>query len=69
MLACIVNAVQGFEIIFIFIILRILFEHLGQADHGVQWSSQFMTHVGEKLAFGLVGVLCFLPCFQKIIVA
>ena len=63
MFACIVNAVQGFEIIFIIIILRILFEHLGQADHGVQRSSQFMTHVGEKLAFGLVGIVCLFSGF------
>jgi len=34
---------------------RFLFTHFGEAEDGVHGSAQFMGHVGQKGAFGLVG--------------
>ena len=43
------NPIERLDLILSLEIARILEQHLGDADDGVQWRAQLVTHVGEEL--------------------
>jgi hypothetical protein len=47
------HAIERFEVLIE--ALRILAQHLGDADDGVEWRAELMAHVGEEARFGPVG--------------
>ncbi len=43
-------------------------QHLGKAENGVERGAQLMAHGGEKMGFGLVGLLSQLLCQLQLLV-
>ena len=54
-----------FDILFLNFIQWCLEQQIGKANHPIEWSTNFVAHIGQEFRLGLAGNVGFLFCFQE----